>query len=270
VSESSGDASSVVLSEQRGRVMILTINRPEARNAVNRDVSLALGRALTEAENDESVWVIVLTGAGDKAFSAGADLKARAQGAQAVDPQSAEANWGFGGYVRHSISKPTIAAVNGFALGGGLELVLASDLAVAADTATFGLPEVRRGIYAAAGGAIRLPRQIPQKIGMEMLLTGQPISARRAAELGLVNLVVEASDVLDAALRLAETICEAAPLSVRASKRIALGIVDGVIADEEDDWARNAAEGVELRQSEDSQEGPRAFVEKREPVWRAR
>jgi crotonobetainyl-CoA hydratase len=250
--------------------MILTINRPEARNAVNRDVSLALGRALSQAENDESVWVIVLTGAGDKAFSAGADLKARTQGAQPMDPNSVEANWGFGGYVRHPISKPTIAAVNGFALGGGLELVLASDLVVAADTATFGLPEVKRGIYAAAGGAIRLPRQIPRKIAMEMLLTGQPIDAQRAASLGLVNVVVEASEVLSAALKLAETICEAAPLSVRVSKRIALGMVNGVIVDEEDDWARNAAEGVALRESADSQEGPRAFVEKRAPVWQAR
>jgi len=187
-----------------------------------------------------------------------------------VSPSAAEASWGFGGYVRHSISKPTIAAVNGFALGGGLELVLASDLAVAADTATFGLPEVRRGIYAAAGGAIRLPRQIPQKIAMEMLLTGLPITAQRAAELGLVNVVVPASEVLNAALTLAETICEAAPLSVRASKRIALGIVDGVIVDEEPDWARNASEGVTLRESADSQEGPRAFVEKRAPVWQAR
>jgi crotonobetainyl-CoA hydratase len=250
--------------------MIITINRPEARNAVNRDVSLELGHALEQAEHEDSVWVIVLTGAGDKAFSAGADLKARTQGAPMMDPNSVEASWGFGGYVRHPISKPTIAAVNGIAFGGGLELVLASDLVVAADTALFGLPEVKRGIFAGAGGAFRLPRQIPRKIGMEMLLTGVPIDAQRAASLGLVNVVVDAGEVLDAALKLADTICEAAPLSVRTSKRIALGIVDGVIPEEEDDWARNAAEGVALRESADAEEGPRAFVEKRAPVWQAR
>jgi crotonobetainyl-CoA hydratase len=259
-----------VVTEQRGRVLIITINRPEARTAVNRDVALGLGHALESAEKDESVWVIVVTGAGDKAFCAGADLKARAQGNQVVDPDSREASWGFAGYARHPISKPTIAAVNGIAFGGGLEIVLASDLVVAADTALFGLPEVKRGIFAGGGGAFRLPRQIPRKIAMEMLLTGQPIDAQRAASLGLVNLVVDASEVLDATLRLADTICEAAPLSVRTSKRLALGIVDGVIIDEEDDWARNASEGVALRQSADSQEGPRAFVEKRAPVWLAR
>jgi crotonobetainyl-CoA hydratase len=211
-----------------------------------------------------------VTGAGDKAFCAGADLKAVSRGESigGTDPR-ADA-WGFAGYVRHHISKPTIAAVNGFALGGGTELALASDLAVAAETASFGLPEVKRGIYAAAGGVIRLPDQLPKKVAMEMILTGEPISARRALELGLVNRVVPPDQVIAAAVALAEQICANAPLSVQASKRIACGIIDGRIPAEDDAWGLSAAEGKTLRQSADSKEGPLAFAEKRAPRWQGR
>ena len=173
-----------VLTERRGRVLLVTLNRPAARNAVNLAVTLGLGDALEEAEHDRDIWAVIVTGAGDKAFCAGADLKAISRGESLAPADPARAAWGFGGYVTHHISKPTIAAVNGFALGGGTEISLASDLVVAADTASFGLPEVKRGIYAAAGGVFRLPAQIPKKVAMEMILTGEPITAQRALELG--------------------------------------------------------------------------------------
>lgn len=181
-----------------------------------------------------------------------------------------ERAWGFAGYVEHHISKPTIAAVNGTALGGGTELTLASDLAVASETATFGLPEVKRGILAAAGGAFRLGQQLPRKIAMEMMLTGEPISAPRALELGLVNAVVPQAQVMDAALKMAARITANAPLAVQASKRIALGIQHGEIASEAAAWAQTRAEIGTVMRSEDGREGPRAFAEKRAPVWQGR
>ncbi|MET0987295.1 MAG: enoyl-CoA hydratase-related protein [Steroidobacteraceae bacterium] len=252
--------------------MIITINRPEARNAINGDVHMGVGRAMEEAGNDPDIWAVIITGAGDKAFCAGADLKGMAaRGAAPLPaPDERQMKWGFAGFVTHHISKPTIAAVNGFALGGGTEIVLTADLAVAADTATLGLPEVKRGIIAGAGGAFRLQTQVPRKIAMEILLTGEPITAQRALELGLVNAVVPQREVLDAALKLAARITVNAPLSVQASKRIARGIADGVIADEQAGWTRTYAEIPKLMQSEDAREGPRAFAEKRAPVWKGK
>jgi crotonobetainyl-CoA hydratase len=259
-----------VLTERRGRILLATINRPEARNAVNRAVADGLGAALDRAEADDQIWAFIVTGAGDKAFCAGADLKAvsRGESLSAADPRAPA--WGFAGYVRHHISKPTIAAVNGFALGGGTEIALASDLVVAAESASFGLPEVKRGIFAAAGGVIRLPDQLPKKVAMEMIMTGEPISARRALELGLVNRVVAQDQVVAAAVELAERICANAPLSVQTSKRIALRMIDGRIPAEDEAWALSAAEGKQLMQSADSKEGPRAFAEKRPPRWQGR
>ncbi|BDZ48854.1 hypothetical protein GCM10025867_10950 [Frondihabitans sucicola] len=177
-----------VLAEVRGHVLLVTINRPEARNAVDVNVTRGIGEALDRAEQDADVWVVILTGSGDLSFCAGQDLKEAAAGVFFDGPEAGR--WGFAGYANHAVSKPTIAAVNGYALGGGTELVLVSDLAVASETATFGLPEVTRGILAGAGGSFRLPRQIPQKIGMEAVLTGRPMTAQRAYELGLVNRVV--------------------------------------------------------------------------------
>jgi crotonobetainyl-CoA hydratase len=264
------EATEAVLVEVRGRVLIATINRPQARNAVNQAVADGLGRALQRADDDDEIWAFIVTGAGDRAFSAGADLKAAPRGAGQPPADPATQAWGFGGYVRHHISKPTIAAVNGFALGGGLELALASDLVVAADTATFGLPEVKRGILAAAGGAFRLPAQIPPKIAMEMMLTGEPVSAARAHELGLVNRVVPRAQVLPAALELAAAIGQNAPLSVRASKRIARAMIDGQVPAEDGSWERTGAEMTTLRQSADAAEGRRAFAEKRPPDWQGR
>jgi crotonobetainyl-CoA hydratase len=264
-----GTAKPAVLAEQRGNVLLITINRPEARNAVNAAVHLGIGEALERAESDPEIRVVILTGAGDKAFCAGADLVALSRGERIAPQDKAQAAWGFAGFVQHPVSKPVIAAVNGFALGGGTELALASDMVIAAETAQFGLPEVKRGLIAAAGGAFRLMQQLPPKIALEFLMTGEPFSAARAAELGLVNKVVPAECLLEKAFALAERIAVNAPLSVQASKRIALQIIDHHRAAEDGFWAQNAAEMRTLMQSEDAREGPRAFAEKRAPVWKA-
>ncbi|WP_082946258.1 crotonase/enoyl-CoA hydratase family protein [Mycobacterium sp. E1747] len=256
------------LTERRGNVMVITINRPEARNAVNGAVSIGVGDALEEAQRDREVRAVVITGAGDKSFCAGADLKAVSRRENIYHPHRPE--WGFAGYVRHFIDKPTIAAVNGTALGGGTELALASDLVVADERARFGLPEVKRGLIAAAGGVFRIVQQLPRKVAMELLLTGEPITAADALEWGLINQVAGEGTVLEAALALAARVTVNAPLSVRASKRIAYGVDDGVITDEEAGWARTMEEMRSLIRSEDAKEGPLAFAEKREPVWKAR
>jgi len=259
-----------VLVTREEHILLITINRPEARNAVNLDVHMGIGTALEEAELDPTVRAVIITGAGDQAFCAGADLKAIARGEKILPEDPISYAWGFAGYVSHPISKPTIAAVNGFALGGGTEIVLASDLAVAAETASFGLPEVKRGIYAGAGGAFRLAEQIPRKLAMEFMLTGEPFTARRALELGFVNVVAQPGDVLAAARTLANRICINAPLSVQATKRIAVGIVDRRVASDESKWRLNASEGDRLMRSEDAKEGPRAFAERRAPQWQAK
>jgi crotonobetainyl-CoA hydratase len=260
----------VVLTERRGHVLLVTLNRPEVRNAVNLAVTLALGDALEQAERDRGIWAVVLTGAGDKAFCAGADLKAVARGENLIPADPERAAWGFAGYVSHHISKPTIAAVNGFDRGGGTEISLASDLVVAAETASFGLPEVRRGIFAGAGGLFRLPAQIPKKVAMEMILTGEPITAQRALELGLVNRVAPRDQVVDAALDLAGKITANAPLAVQASKRVANGMSDGRVPAEAGLWELSRAESLALKRTADAAEGPRAFAEKRTPQWEAR
>ncbi len=260
----------VVLTERVGHTLVITINRPQARNAVNAAVHLGLGDALEQADHDPEIRVVILTGAGDKAFCAGADLVALSRGERLAPPDPVKAAWGFAGFVKHPISKPVIAAVNGFALGGGTELALASDLVVAADSAQFGLPEVKRGIMAAAGGAFRLAQQLPPKIAMEYLLTGEPFSVQKALELGLVNRVVPYADLMAEAHALAEKIAVNAPLSVQASKRIALQITSGTRPAEDVYWQLNTDESMALMRSEDAREGPRAFAEKRPPVWKAR
>jgi crotonobetainyl-CoA hydratase len=259
-----------VLVERMGHVMVITINRPKARNAVNLAVHVGVGTALAEADADPTIRAVVITGAGENAFCAGADLKAVAAGEKLIPDDPVQRAWGFAGYVNHAISKPTIAAINGAALGGGTEILLASDLAVAADNAQLGLPEVRRGLFAGAGGAFRMPRQVPPKIAMEMMLVGDPITAQRALELGLVNAVVPQAEVRATAFALAERIAANAPLAVQISKRLARGIIDGTIDAERADWARNEKESVLLMQSEDMREGTRAFAEKRAPVWTGR
>lgn len=258
---------SVVELGRRHHTLVITINRPEARNSVNVEVSRRIGEALEEASRDPAIRAVVITGAGDQAFCAGADLKALARGETAVPEGS---SWGFAGYVEHHISKPTIAAVNSIALGGGTEIALASDLVVAAADAQFGLPEVQRGIIAGAGGTFRLMAQVPPKIAMELLLTGRRLDATSAERLGLVNQLVPADRVLEAALELADTISANAPLAVQATKRVALGIRDGQLAREENSWEISRAELRAVKESQDAKEGPRAFSEKRAPRWQAR
>ncbi len=256
------------LVEWRGNVAIITINRPEARNAVNAAVSTDLGNALHEAQLDPDVRAVVITGAGDKSFCAGADLKAISRRENIFHAEHPE--WGFAGYVSHFIDKPTIAAVNGTALGGGTELALASDLVVAQESAKFGLPEVKRGLIAAAGGVFRIVDHLPRKVAMELLFTGEPITAPDALRWGLINAVVPDGTVLDAALELAERISCNAPLAVSASKRVAYGVDDGVVTGDQAGWSRTMTEIGALMRSEDAKEGPRAFAEKRQPVWTAR
>ena len=256
------------LSERRGNVLLITINRPDERNAVNGAVSTAVGDLLQQAQDDADVWAVVITGAGDKSFCAGADLKAISRRENLFHPQHPE--WGFAGYVRHFIDKPTIAAVNGAAFGGGTELALASDLVVAQESAKFGLPEVKRGLVAAAGGVFRIVDQLPRKVAMHLLFTGEPITATEALEWGLINEVVPDGTAVDAALALAQRITVNAPLAVQASKRVAVGVDDGVITADEAGWSRTIKEIGALMRSEDAKEGPLAFAEKREPVWKAR
>ena len=258
-------SSDCVLAERVGATLLVSINRPEQRNAVDAEVSLRIGTALDEADQDSDVRVVVLTGVGDRAFCAGADLKALARGEPILAVERPE--WGFAGFVRHVISKPTIIAVNGVALAGGTEIVLAGDIAVASQEATFGLPEVRRGIIAAAGGLVRLPRQLPAKIATELALTGDPIGAEAAARWGLVNRVVPPDQVLPEALALADRIATNAPLAVQASKRVLMRINGQQRVDEVDSWAANDAELDAIMLTQDAREGPAAFAEKRSPSW---
>jgi crotonobetainyl-CoA hydratase len=255
------------LTQRRGNVMIITLNRPEARNAVNEAISTAVGDALQQAQDDPQVRAVIITGAGET-FCAGADLKAISRRENLFHPVHPE--WGFAGYVSHYIDKPTIAAVNGTALGGGTELALASDLVVAEEGSVFGLPEVKRGLIAAAGGVFRIVEQLPRKLAMELLFTGEPMSASDALKWGLLNQVVPDGTVVDAALALAARITVNAPLAVQASKRVASGVDDGMITGDGPGWGRTMREIGAVLRSEDAREGPLAFAEKREPVWQAR
>jgi enoyl-CoA hydratase len=250
----------VVVREQRGRVVILRINRPEARNAVNGEVSHAMEAELDACATDDDVWAVVITGTGD-AFCAGADLKrvAKSEGGQLITKRG-----GFGGITTRDFPKPMIAAVNGHALAGGFEIVLACDLVVAAEDADFGIPEVKRGLFAAAGGLIRLPNRIPTATAMELALTGDPIDAHRAFELGLVNRVVARDDVLDAAVALAERVCANAPIAVRNSRTMVREARD---LTEAEAWPRNYELAIEVFATKDSIEGATAFAEKRAPRW---
>ncbi|MFI5034591.1 MAG: crotonase/enoyl-CoA hydratase family protein [Acidimicrobiales bacterium] len=248
-----------LLIERRGRVELLTINRPEARNAINRATAEAIDAALDAADADDAVRVVVLTGAGDKAFSAGMDLKAFAAGEV---PFTAH---GFGGVTRRTMAKPLIAAANGAALAGGFEIMISCDLVVAADHARFGIPEVTRGLVAGAGGLIRLPKRVPLPVALEMALTGDPIDAERAYDLGLVNRVVPGDQVVEAALALAERIVANAPLAVQTSKRVMHQTVE---LTEAQAWLVNDEAFGAIGRSADALEGAVAFAEKRAPNWR--
>jgi enoyl-CoA hydratase len=248
---------------QEGRVAVLTINRPEARNAVNGDVARTMEEGLDRLEEDEDIWVGIVTGAGP-VFSAGADLKAIASG-QAADLQTKRG--GFGGIAARQRTKPLIAAVDGPALAGGTEIVLSCDLVVASTNARFGIPEVKRSLVAAAGGLFRLPRALPRNIAMELALTGDPIDAERAHHFGLVNELVEPGKALEAALALAERVTVNAPIAVRESRRV---LLDGMLADDDTAWKVTFDAMAKAMATEDFAEGPRAFIEKRAPEWKGR
>jgi enoyl-CoA hydratase len=253
----------LVLREQRGSVALLTLNRPDARNAISPEVSEAMAAHLDALETDDGVRAVVVTGAGD-VFCAGADLKVVAQG-RGMD--IARAKGGFAGLVTRDFPKPIIAAVQGPALAGGFEIVLACDLVVAAETASFGIPEAKRGLFAAAGALIRLPKRVPLATALELAMTGDPIEARRAYELGLVNRVVPRGEVVSAAIGLAERIGENSPISVRLSRQL---VREAVELTEADAWRRNNELAVEVFASGDAVEGATAFAEKRAPVWKSR
>lgn len=250
----------------------IALNRPHALNAVNAALSTAVGEALEEAAEDPRVRVVIITGSG-RAFCAGADLKEiaarRSIGAQG------HPEWGFAGLVRHWIDKPLIAAVNGVAMGGGTEIALASDLVVASTAAKFGLPEVKRGLLAAAGGVVRLQRQLPLKRALELALTGDAIDAQTAREWGLVNQVVEPEQLLESSLAFARRIAVNAPLSVRHTKRMIHRTTAGgsdwdPAWANTDPWQANSEATATVFRSRDAREGARAFAEKREPQWEGR
>ena len=246
----------------RDRVAVITLDRPEARNAVDHQLAVDLQSAIDKLEADDSLWVGVIAGAGP-AFCAGADLKAVASGKADL----ATDRGGFAGIVRRERTKPIIAAVEGPALAGGFEIVLACDLVVAGSNARFGIPEVKRSLIANAGGLIRLPRAIPRNLAMEMALTGDPISAETAHHHGVVNRLVEPGGALDSAIALASEISANAPLAVRASRQV---IIEGALLDDDEAFALSAEAARDVFRSEDFQEGPRAFIEKRAPNWLGR
>ena len=246
--------SDAVLIEQRERVLLITLNRPEVMNAINGALSHGLMEAVTRLDDDPGLTVGVLTGAG-KGFSAGMDLKAFAKG-EDIGPMMT--------FVRHGATKPLIAAVEGFALAGGLELALGCDLIVAAAGAKFGIPEVGVGLFAAGGGVLRLPSRVGYSKAMEMAITGDPISAEEAAELGLVARLADRGGAVDVALRLAERVAKNAPLAVAASKEL-VKVTQGLTEDEF--WAVQQPRQAAIFSSNDAKEGPRAFAEKRPPQW---
>ena len=245
------------------RTAVVTMQRPTVRNAMSSAMAEELDAAFTELAADDEVWAVVLTGAGDQAFCAGQDLKE----VGSARPRRPQPRGGWGGLTRRDFPKPLIAAVNGVALGGGFELVLCCDMVIAEEQARFGLPEVKRGLIASAGGLVRISRRLPPSVALQMALTGEPISAEDARSLGLVNQVVATGQSLPAAIELGATIAQAAPLAVRLSKRIIRSVI---AADEGSVFELQDQLVDELRQSADFAEGPRAFLEKRPPQWQGR
>lgn len=249
--------------EQRDHIVIITLNRPEARNAFNPEQTQALEQALDDFEANIDLRCAVLTGTGE-VFSAGADLKEIAAG-NAL--KLATIKGGFAGITKRERTKPVIGAINGPALAGGCEVALACDLLVASETASFGLPEVKRALVAAAGGLIRLPRAVGQSAAMEAILTGEPIPAQRAFELGMISRLVSPDQVLPTAVDLAEKIAANAPLAVYASR----GLVARSFGESDEQlWNDSYKAMASMFATEDFREGPRAFVEKRAPVWKGK
>jgi enoyl-CoA hydratase len=250
-----------LLTERRDRVLLITLNRPDARNAVNLAMAEAMDTALTELDSTDELSVGVIAGEG-KGFSSGMDLKAFASGER---PWAGDR--GFAGIVQKPSEKPLIAAIEGFAVAGGLEIALACDLIVAAKGAKLGVPEVKRGLVAAGGALRQLPRRLPGAVAMELALTGETTTAERGAELGLVNRLADPGKALDAALELAGELAANAPLALRASKTI---LREQWSWDDEAFWAKQGELVAPVFGSEDAIEGATAFAEKRDPNWRGR
>ncbi len=248
--------------EKQNRVAVMTIDRPDAMNALTVEMLLGLDEAFAEFQADDALWVAILTASGDKAFCTGMDLK------EAIPLLTSGDELGYEDHTKRQFSdvfKPIIAAVNGHCIAGGMEMLAGTDLRVAAEHASFGLGEVRWGLVPAGGSHIRFPRQIPWALAMELLLTGENITAQRAYEIGLVNRVVPAAELMPTALKLAEKICKNGPLAVQTSKKIAvrsLGLEAGFVLEK--------ALAARVFASEDAKEGPRAFAEKRKPKFTGR
>ena len=249
-----GNGESAVLTERRGRVMVITLNRPEAMNAINGALSEGLWSAVQELDSDSGLTAGVVTGAG-KGFCSGMDLKAFSRG-EDIGPMLE--------FVQNGAAKPLVGAIEGFALAGGLELALSCDLLVAARGAKLGIPEVGVGLFAAGAGLFRLPGRVGYGTAMEMAITGDPITAEEAADHGLVSRLTEPGDALGEALALAERIARNAPLAVAASKQL-IRATQG--ATEEELWKIQRPHTVAVWKSDDAKEGPRAFAEKRPPEW---
>ena len=250
-----------ITTERRGNILLVTLNRPEVYNAVHPPMHHELAEVWDEFATDPDLWVAVLTGAGDKAFTAGNDLKFTAAGGKGVMPAS-----GFAGLSqRFDLEKPIIAAVNGFAMGGGFETALSCDIIISADTATFALPEVKVGFFAAAGGIQRLSRYIGRLAAQELVLTGRSMMAAEALSMGVVNAVVPKADLMTVAMAKAEEITNVSPSAVKASKRVlnAMAVAEGL----PDSLLYSREVVVNLAQTEDFKEGVQAFVEKRKANW---
>jgi enoyl-CoA hydratase len=250
-----------VLTERRDGVLLITLNRPDARNAVNAALAEGVAAALDELDADDDLSVGVLTGAG-KGFSSGMDLKAFVAG---ESPYAADR--GFAGITQRAAEKPLIAAIEGFAVAGGFEVALSCDLIVAARGARLGIPEAKRSLVAAGGALLRLPRRIPYHVAMELALTGDPIDAERGYELGIVNRLAEPGGAVDAAIALAGEVVRNGPLALKASKKIVQSSGDWTEAEA---WEKQGEIAGPVMTSEDAREGAIAFAEKRDPQWRGR
>jgi enoyl-CoA hydratase/carnithine racemase len=250
--------------EEIGHVAVVTLNRPEALNAMNRAIRDELMDATFRVKNDDNLRVMVLTGTG-RAFCAGADLKERAKGDSDQSSGPASVINSSPSFTTLDIGKPIIAAINGYALGGGLEMSLACDIRIASKNATFGLPEIVRGFFPGGGGPLKLPRLIPRAMAMEMLLTGDPIDADTALQWGLISRVVEPEELLSTAMQLANRIAGHAPLAVKANRELAYATDDMSLSQVQ---RMSAFSRWIVGQTEDAQEGPRAFVDKREPNYK--